>query len=763
MQSPPTSDITSQKVATRANRASVKSRARYTLRACAAARSPARTVWLRKALANIVQDHYEGEHAAGVMETTTRGDDDLQQQPPSPGTLYSAISTDHGLSERLLRLENEVRNLRNLRQSDSVNSDSLIPTASHDSYDPALGHCPTSEAEFTPEAEEGIHEIQCGYSGYVSIAIQIELLKNVASQNSVPGSRATESTEDWARQNERRQKAQLSKTANRIKCYLPSNQRLDYLVQLFFREFGVFYPCIELEDFCDRLSDQIQDRSQDQTVLYLSMDQPECISFWALTSMVLAVAEFLDTGATTGLQQQQSLGKNSCADKGWYRESKRLCRLCPRRKTTNLNILRLHILEAIFTLMLEDFRESSHAISAAVDLAFLLDLHNESAWAPCSSKERRSRRVLWWTLYLFDRRISHKLGRTYLIPDSEVLVNDFCSDFDDEAHPSTFNQPASIEDQNELVSATSIPASSSYLYDQDWYYYLQFHVEWSRLFSKAWDALFGLRAPKAGDAEEIESIEALLLKLKRNLPSDLEWENFSLCDCLQAGVPDRKRINLLRLLIRHNMIRRDSQKGHECTPNRKDYLYTVQLCQSMATRTIEAITTYMGNRRDARSFGTYATMSIIECTYHLLSLPTTDLNASSLSSTSDTIEKAEECLKDMTHSRLRIANNALRLLEGVIDAGKNAPWRIFVTLSPPASGASTYLAEGDLIIHGGDRNTEESCDSSVSNSYETDGHLTMANDVSDFSMVDMSFSDLPTTTFIDPDFTILNWESHLYA
>ena len=67
---------------------------------------------------------------------------------------------------------------------------------------------------------------------------------------------------------------------------------------------------------------------------------------------------------------------------------------------------RFHLLETIFNTMLEKNSAMSVSKAVAVELAFALELNNETAWADLTQREREYRRLLWWTVYIIDRRIS---------------------------------------------------------------------------------------------------------------------------------------------------------------------------------------------------------------------------------------------------------------------------------------------------------------------------------------------------------------------
>lgn len=291
----------------------------------------------------------------------------------------------------------------------------------------------------------------------------------------------------------------------------------------------------------------LKEYSQDGDTLHLPLDKPGIVTFAALTSMILAIAEFLDSGVPGEAYLTSHSPGNREAHENWYKQCRRSLTLRPEREKRHLDDVRIHVLEAMYHLMLENFQESSRAITEAVELALCLDLNKEASWETTSNRERSWRRVLWWTLYLFDREIAQKVGRTYLIPDKEVLVDDFSNCFSDMHISAGGSQYSASAQLHDIHNASPMSSPSSDPYDKDWYYYLQFLVAWTRLKTKFWDALVGWEALKAGDADVIEAIEALLLKLKRNLPDHMQWENYVLADCIRDGVPDCKI--RLRLLI----------------------------------------------------------------------------------------------------------------------------------------------------------------------------------------------------------------------
>ncbi|CAG9977433.1 unnamed protein product [Clonostachys byssicola] len=62
-------------------------------------------------------------------------------------------------------------------------------------------------------------------------------------------------------------------------------------------------------------------------------------------------------------------------------------------------------------------------MGAAVRIAQMMDLHNESAWGGIDSTERQARRRAWWTLYTGDRFTAQVFGRPAAIQDIDMHVH----------------------------------------------------------------------------------------------------------------------------------------------------------------------------------------------------------------------------------------------------------------------------------------------------------------------------------------------------
>lgn len=123
-------------------------------------------------------------------------------------------------------------------------------------------------------------------------------------------------------------------------------------------------------------------------------------------------------------------------------------------------------------------------------------------------------------------------------------------------------------------------------------------------------------------------------------------------------------------MIRNNLLLRDYKKGVDCRASRDDRKQSIQTCHNLAICNVQAVVTYVKTRRRERSFGTYATLAIVESLHYLLSLPpmqdigTPELEAAKMSS----LEQACECLTGLSNCRLSMASSTLKLLQGVMES-----------------------------------------------------------------------------------------------
>jgi hypothetical protein len=183
--------------------------------------------------------------------------------------------------------------------------------------------------------------------------------------------------------------------------------------------------------------------------------------------------------------------------------------------------------------MLQRKGDMSRAIAVTVDYAFAMNLNNEDAWTGCALREQEHRRLLWWTIYFLDRRIALLLKRPLLIRDADFIV----AGFTDQSRR-TFLSRTSLH----LTTGSSDeqrPWKPPLPPTQDWYDYLEFNIRWSKIATRIWDAFFSLRGSRSIEVEQVELIDALLVKLQTGLPPRLRWDVKNLPGLLRQGTEDK--------------------------------------------------------------------------------------------------------------------------------------------------------------------------------------------------------------------------------
>ncbi|CAH0056882.1 unnamed protein product, partial [Clonostachys solani] len=151
-------------------------------------------------------------------------------------------------------------------------------------------------------------------------------------------------------------------------------------------------------------------------------------------------------------------------------------------------------------------------IGAAVRVAQMMDLHNESTWGEVDSTERQARRHAWWTLYTSDRFTAQVFGRPAAIQDIDMHVHYNATDDqgddaqrggeDDEAH----------DDAQRLV-------------DREMY-----QVYKAKLYQIATPLTRGMQ-PSKGQAtndliQQVQGVHQQLLEWEKSLPPKLRLQSF---------------------------------------------------------------------------------------------------------------------------------------------------------------------------------------------------------------------------------------------
>lgn len=394
---------------------------------------------------------------------------------------------------RMRALEEEVHALRLGLQKDLPSNENQIrPVES--------GQLGMTRSHSSEKNQERIDRLSIGAHVRSSLATQLRIIQNMAPQRA---------NFDIPEHNELLD----LQPAGYFPSLLADTTRLKSSVRVFFEECAYLFPCLQLDEFCPRLFNLFQVYPSGDHGILLPIECEGDMSLAALTCMVLAASELLRTDGQPDSVEYYS-------HQTWYRESQRLLGLHPKRPLRDLDVLRTYVVEALYKIGLERLSESSQAITQAVELAFTLGLNDERCWLVQADAGRNRSRMLWWTLYLLDRSLAHKIGRPYLIHDNDAVVTDFLGDM------CCQDNPLQSQTQEQEGSQTSefIALSSGYFSDRDWYWYLQFHVQWARLFSRIWDSVLAPQVPQVGDIEVIEALDSSVVRLRRSIPPSLDWE-----------------------------------------------------------------------------------------------------------------------------------------------------------------------------------------------------------------------------------------------
>ncbi|KAH8819259.1 hypothetical protein F5884DRAFT_848585 [Xylogone sp. PMI_703] len=445
-----------------------------------------------------------------------------------------------------------------------------------------------------------------------------------------------------------RRTSQAPNSASVFPLELPRPSRLRYLLYVYFREMGSYFPFLDQHDIEIRALKAAEVLGYTEYDIIIDVDTSYC-TIIALLCNIIAIGECMDPEDNNSEDSRP----------GWtmYVRGRKLLQHCLSLKIVNLDLVRYHTLSALYMINAELLQSASHALATAIQLAMIIRLNNQALWGDCPPEDQESRKRLWWTIYFLDRRISQRSGTPYLIRDSEVAVEEFGSKL-------------RVLDGN--LEATNYLSDSIYVNN-----YFQALINFSRVWSHTWDTFYAALAPKRGDWQEVEITDARILLVRRQFPPELTWDTRQAASYVSKGEPEPHirrrlsmfiRINLLRMIIRQNPI--VSCEGDE---------ETRQLCSSIAKDCIDAIGAFADACPRIRSCGYFITTALVECIYHLVHI----LQDSSLkfdrTATLDSFCNAYQLLTNFAQT-WSTAKRALDALSAVIFSITNAS-SIFNTIS----------------------------------------------------------------------------------
>ncbi len=329
------------------------------------------------------------------------------------------------------------------------------------------------------------------------------------------------------------QDAQFSRLKS-VLSGLKAESNLGFLLKYCFDELEFFYPCVNRQDFYNRLFQMLPSASSDNDEeISHKVRQAEYRALAALVCRMLSIAAFLGAGA--GPQERlQGDDHYVKASLSWHVESHKLLADSSANDEVSFDAIRAYLLEVIYMTMVQRPRGASKAIAIAIDLSFSIRLHDEQTWTADTPTETEHFRQLWWTVFHLDRRVAFMIGRPYIIRDADFAVGELTTVSRDiylTARTSTSSFPPCIGN----VAPEDLPVTLT----EDWFDYFLFSVKWSKIATRAWDKFFSVRSSKSFDADNIELIDALLLKLKSDLPCSLTWDAKRLPMHIYAGDSDR--------------------------------------------------------------------------------------------------------------------------------------------------------------------------------------------------------------------------------
>lgn len=313
-----------------------------------------------------------------------------------------------------------------------------------------------------------------------------------------------------------------------IQCptlHLPEPPRLVHLLQIFWSQHNPFFPCMDRCHFQEGLFQWLPAagyRPGNTAVRVTSAFTPLASNL----CMVLAVAEFVDPQRGSVISD---LPIDQCIPgKLWHDKSLAILEGFFPVRDQEIELVRFHVLEAMYLLNTEQLREASKVIAVAVQLAIRAQLHDQSSWTGLSPAMADSRRILYWCLYYLDRLISEKSGQPYLLRNDEVYMTEMVTSTISGALPPINGHSESL--------AFNVTMS----------HYVQHLIDWAHLWTDIWDTLFSIRARRlVGDVSyHVQSANRRIERMLANLPPTLQWRPERLKTSSGSDVEDERQARL---------------------------------------------------------------------------------------------------------------------------------------------------------------------------------------------------------------------------
>ena len=303
---------------------------------------------------------------------------------------------------------------------------------------------------------------------------------------------------------------------------LPEPPRLVAFLQVFWAQHNPFFPCSNRGQFQQDLLQWLPAAGYGpgRTVVRVT---PTFTPLALNLCIILAVAEFVDP--QRGSRMSDHPIDQSIPGKLWHDTSLKLLDRFSPAFDQEVEIVRFHVLEAMYLTYTEQLRQASKVIAVAVQLAVRAGLHDQSSWTDLTPKMADSRRILFWSLYYLDRRISEKCGQPYLLRNEEVYVAEIVT-------PAVHGHLLPINGDGESVAFNTAMR-----------HYVQHLIDWGHLWTDVWDTLFSLRVRKfVDDMSYVKSTNGQIERMLANLPPELQWRPERLKS--GTGIEDERQARL---------------------------------------------------------------------------------------------------------------------------------------------------------------------------------------------------------------------------
>ncbi|KAF4955779.1 hypothetical protein FGADI_4351 [Fusarium gaditjirri] len=446
---------------------------------------------------------------------------------------------------------------------------------------------------------------------------------------------------------------------------LPEPPRLVDLLHIFWGQHNPFFPCMDQCQLQEGLLQWLPAAGYGPGAISVRVT-PAFIPLALNLCVALAVAEFVDP--QRGLVLPDETISMSMPGKLWHDKSLVILEGFFPSRDQEIELVRYHVLEAMYLIYTEQLRQASKAIAVAVQLAIRAELHDQSSWTDLTPAIADSRRILFWCLYYLDRRISEKCGQPYLLRDDEICMTEMATSIPSGPLRSTNGGGES------LVSNVAMR------------HYVQHLIDWSHLWTDIWDTLFSIRSRKLGGdvSYHVKSANCRIERMLANLPSELQWRPNNLRSGSSRQDERRARLPLLafsriatvQLLLHHNPL----------APLSSSSIALSSFRLNKARELVEAIVIYMKTFKAYNQMGQWACSVLFECVYHLAPFIGPANEETSRRKAIASLLSVRDLMGDMARTQ-GSAHRAQRSLRRIFNAVES------VELSPPDSDSNLLLRE----------------------------------------------------------------------